>query len=78
MGIFTTPQDFTSGIRRTCVLRCLNCATVAQLVEHLTRNEDVRGSIPRGGFKNINWLQDSQLSRVRQTCQIPLQYLPTY
>ena len=24
-------------------------ATVAQSVEHLTRNEDVRGSIPRGG-----------------------------
>lgn len=24
-------------------------ATVAQLVEHLTRNEDVCGSIPHGG-----------------------------
>ncbi len=28
-------------------------ATVAQLVEHLTRNEDVCGSIPHGGSKNM-------------------------
>ena len=28
-------------------------ATVAQLVEHLTRNEDVCGSIPHGGSKNL-------------------------
>jgi hypothetical protein len=27
----------------------LSRATVAQSAEHLTRNEDVRGSIPRGG-----------------------------
>lgn len=26
-----------------------NCATIAQLVEHLTCNEDVAGSIPAGG-----------------------------
>ena len=31
-------------------------ATVAQLVEHLTRNEDVRGSIPRGGSMSIKRL----------------------
>ena len=28
-------------------------ATVAQLVEHLTRNEDVCGSIPHGGSNDI-------------------------
>ncbi len=28
-------------------------ATVAQLVEHLTRNEDVSGSIPDSGSNNI-------------------------
>jgi hypothetical protein len=38
-------------------------ATVAQMAEHLTRNEDVRGSIPRGGsisnhcsfVKTLDW-----------------------
>lgn len=29
-------------------------ATVAQSAEHLTRNEDVRGSIPRGGSTRIS------------------------
>jgi hypothetical protein len=32
-------------------------ATVAQSVEHLTRNEDVRGSIPRGGSNNFKHLR---------------------
>jgi hypothetical protein len=30
-------------------------ATVAQSAEHLTRNEDVRGSIPRGGSICFQW-----------------------
>jgi hypothetical protein len=32
-------------------------ATVAQLVEHLTRNEDVCGSTPHGGSKKVNNLR---------------------
>jgi hypothetical protein len=32
-------------------------ATVAQSVEHLTRNEDVRGSIPRGGSNKFKRLR---------------------
>lgn len=31
-------------------------ATVAQLVEHLTRNEDVSGSIPDSGSSNVKQL----------------------
>ena len=33
--------------------RTASCATVAQMAEHLTRNEDVRGSIPRGGSNDV-------------------------
>ena len=47
--------------KKTTILRKFKSedpwATVAQLVEHLTRNEDVCGSTPHGGSNEIKYLE---------------------
>lgn len=42
-----------TGIKSNYISETWFLATVAQLVEHLTRNEDVCGSIPHGGSNLI-------------------------
>ena len=42
--------------KKIYILQTWRWATVAQLVEHLTRNEDVCGSTPHGGSSKINML----------------------
>jgi hypothetical protein len=46
-------------------------ATVAQLVEHLTRNEDVCGSIPHSGSNYINRYITFCFSSSEKDCKIP-------
>ncbi len=48
-----------TGKKKIYILPVQHWATVAQLVEHLTRNEDVCGSTPHGGSINISNLPPS-------------------
>ncbi len=41
-------------VSKKAIILLFRQATVAQLVEHLTRNEDVCGSIPHGGSKKYS------------------------
>ena len=46
-----------TGMKKIYSLKPEIRATVAQMAEHLTRNEDVSGSIPDGGSSAINKLR---------------------
>jgi hypothetical protein len=51
------------------------CAALAQLVEHLTRNEKVWGSIPQGGSKRSFCIIKSHSSDLGADCMIHLNHL---
>ena len=46
-----------TGMKKIYSLKAEIRATVAQMAEHLTRNEDVSGSIPDGGSTEIKKLR---------------------